>query len=131
MTLATDTVATLAARLRQAAGQTQATAPLSDTYPDLTEADAYAIQAELLRLTGGTRTGYKLGFTSAAMRQQIGVDHPNSGVLLDHMRIDGPDLPAGDGGVRRVLEPVALGEAVDEGPLEVGDVAGDALELRG
>ena len=95
MTLATDTVATLAARLRQAAGQTQATAPLSDTYPDLTEADAYAIQAELLRLHGGVRAGYKLGFTSAAMRQQMGVDHPNSGVLLANMRLADGRLPAG------------------------------------
>ncbi len=95
MTLAADTVATLAARLRQAAADARAGSPLSDACPDLTEADAYAIQAELLRLTGGTRTGYKLGFTSAAMREQMGVDHPNSGVLLDHMRINGADLPAG------------------------------------
>ena len=95
MTLATDTVATLAARLRQAAGQTQAAAPLSDAYPELTEADAYAIQAELLRLHGGVRAGYKLGFTSAAMRQQMGVEHPNSGVLLADMRLPEPRLPAG------------------------------------
>jgi len=95
MTLATDTVATLAARLRQAASRTQATAPLSDAYPELTEADAYAIQAELLRLHGGARAGYKLGFTSAAMRQQMGVEHPNSGVLLANMRLAEPRLPAG------------------------------------
>jgi len=95
MTLATDTVATLAARLRQAASQTQAAAQLSDAYPDLSEADAYAIQAELLRLHGGTRAGYKLGFTSAAMREQMGVDHPNSGVLLADMRLPEPRLAAG------------------------------------
>ncbi len=95
MTLASDTVATLAARLQQAATRTQAAAPLSDAYPDLTEADAYAIQAELLRLQGGPRAGYKLGFTSAAMRQQMGVDHPNSGVLLADMRLPEPRLAAG------------------------------------
>lgn len=96
MSVNQHTIAILAARLREAAVERRAGGPLSDDCPDLTEADAYAIQAELLREMGGTRAGYKLGFTSAAMREQMGVDHPNSGVLLDHMRIDGPDLPAGE-----------------------------------
>lgn len=95
MTLAAATVATLAARLQRASVDIQAGSPLSADFPDLTEADAYAIQAELLRLKGGTRAGYKLGFTSAAMRQQMGVDHPNSGVLLADMRLTEPRLPAG------------------------------------
>lgn len=95
MTLAIDTVATLAARLQRASGDIQAGAPLSGDFPDLTEADAYMIQAELLRLKGGARTGYKLGFTSAAMREQMGVDHPNSGVLLADMRLPEQRLPAG------------------------------------
>lgn len=95
MTLATDTVATLAARLQRASVETQAGLPLSSDFPDLTEADAYAIQAELLRLKGSARAGYKLGFTSAAMREQMGVDHPNSGVLLADMRLAAPRLPPG------------------------------------
>ncbi|WP_448508142.1 2-keto-4-pentenoate hydratase [Immundisolibacter sp.] len=95
MTLTSDTIATLAARLQWAATQTQAGAPLSDDFPDLAETDAYAIQAELLRRKGGTRAGYKLGFTSAAMREQMGVDHPNCGVLLAGMRLAEPHLPAG------------------------------------
>jgi len=95
MTLATDTVAALAARLQRASVDVQAGAPLSDDFPDLTEADAYAIQTELLRLKGGTRAGYKLGFTSAAMREQMGVDHPNCGVLLADMRLADGRLPAG------------------------------------
>ncbi len=94
MTLAADTVATLAKRLQRAAIDVQAATPLSGDYPDLTEADAYAIQAELLRLQGGPRAGYKLGFTSAAMREQMGVDHPNSGVLLAEMRLADGRLPA-------------------------------------
>ena len=95
MPLDSETCRKFAARLRAAAVERRAGNPLSDDHPQLTEADAYAIQAELLRLTGGARTGYKLGFTSAAMREQMGVDHPNSGVLLDHMRIEGPVLPTG------------------------------------
>ena len=95
MALDTDTVNQLAARLRQAAIERRAGAPLSDTHADLTEADAYAIQAALLHLKGGTRAGYKLGFTSAAMRKQMGVEHPNSGVLLAGMRLEDARLPAG------------------------------------
>ncbi|MFZ5492756.1 MAG: 2-keto-4-pentenoate hydratase [Pseudomonadota bacterium] len=95
MPLDTDTVNQLAARLLQAATDRRAGPPLSDDHPGLTEADAYAIQAGLLRLKGGTRAGYKLGFTSAAMRQQMGVDHPNSGVLLADMRLEDARLPAG------------------------------------
>ena len=95
MTLAADTVAALAARLQRAAVDVRAEAPLSDDFPDLTEADAYAIQAALLRLKDTARTGYKLGFTSAAMREQMGVDHPNSGVLLANMRLADGRLPAG------------------------------------
>ena len=96
MSVAPHTITELAARLCAAAMERRAGRPLSDEHPELTEADAYAIQAALLRLTGGARTGYKLGFTSAAMRQQMGVDHPNSGVLLAAMRIDESDLPAGE-----------------------------------
>ena len=96
MPLDSNTCSKFATRLREAARERRAGSPLSDDCPTLNETDAYAIQAELLRLTGGTRTGYKLGFTSAAMREQMGVDHPNSGVLLDQMRIGGSDLPAGD-----------------------------------
>lgn len=95
MTLAANTLATLAARLQRASVDIQAGAPLSGDFPDLTEADAYMIQAELLRLKGGVRAGYKLGFTSAAMREQMGVDHPNSGVLLADMRLPEQRLPAG------------------------------------
>jgi 2-keto-4-pentenoate hydratase len=95
MSMDPQTLADLAARLQQAATNRRAGQPLSDTHPDLTEADAYAIQAALLRLKGGTRAGYKLGFTSAAMREQMGVDHPNSGVLLACMRLDDARLPAG------------------------------------
>ena len=96
MPLNADTVTELAAHLRRATCERRAGAPLSEARPDLDEADAYAIQAALLKRMGGVRVGYKLGFTSAAMREQMGVEHPNSGVLLESMRIAGPDLPAGE-----------------------------------
>lgn len=54
----------------------------------LTMADAYRIQAFVtaLRLQRGERVvGWKLGYTSAAMREQMRVEQPNFGPLTDVM----------------------------------------------
>ncbi|MEU6346271.1 fumarylacetoacetate hydrolase family protein [Streptomyces sp. NPDC046977] len=66
--------------------------PLTSRRPDLTLEDAYAIQAAAVarRVAGGARVvGHKVGVTSLAMQQQMGVDEPDSGVLLDHMMLPG------------------------------------------
>ncbi len=50
--------------------------------------DAYAIQraGTELRVARGERVvGWKLGYTSLAMRAQMGIDHPNFGPLTDAM----------------------------------------------
>jgi 2-keto-4-pentenoate hydratase len=50
--------------------------------------DAYAIQragTELRVRRGETVVGWKLGYTSLAMRAQMGIDHPNFGPLTDAM----------------------------------------------
>ncbi len=54
----------------------------------MTTADAYAIQLAGIGLResdGETVIGGKLGFTSRAMQQAMGVPHPNSGWLTDAM----------------------------------------------
>lgn len=61
---------------------------LSDTHPGLDEATAYAIQARKITLRGSRRVGFKLGYTSAAMRVQMNIDHPNFGVLTEDHRVD-------------------------------------------
>ncbi|WP_328310855.1 2-keto-4-pentenoate hydratase [Actinomycetospora sp. NBC_00405] len=51
---------------------------------------AYAVQRALTRLRegrGARRIGWKLGYTSSVMREQMGVDSPNLGPLLDSMVI--------------------------------------------
>lgn len=56
--------------------------------PGLSLEDAYRIQAAALarRVNAGARpVGHKVGVTSRAMQQQMGVDEPDSGVLLDDM----------------------------------------------
>lgn len=71
------------------AEQSRVTIPcLSSLHPELDETDAYAIQARKLFLRGQRHAGYKLGYTSAAMRAQMNIDHPNYGVLTEDLRID-------------------------------------------
>jgi 2-keto-4-pentenoate hydratase len=62
--------------------------PLSETYPGLTPHQAYAIQRawyEIRRQKPVKLVGHKIGLTSAAMQQQLGVDQPDYGFLLDSM----------------------------------------------
>ena len=66
--------------------------PLTDEVP-LTLDDAYAVQREVtaLRTARGERVvGWKLGYTSAAMRAQMGIDEPNLGPLTDAMLLTAP-----------------------------------------
>jgi len=69
---------------------------LTGEEPDLGIDDAYAIQEAgiQLRLEDGERViGGKLGFTSRAMQQTMGVDHPNYGWLTDAMLIHDGAVP--------------------------------------
>lgn len=62
--------------------------PLRETYPDMTLEDAYAIQAvqekEFVKKQGPV-TGRKIGLTSLAMQQQLGVDSPDFGFFTNGM----------------------------------------------
>jgi 2-keto-4-pentenoate hydratase len=64
--------------------------------PPLDLPAAYAVQRELAELRmgrGAHRIGFKLGYTSRAMREQMGIDEPNHGPLLDIMRITDGRVP--------------------------------------
>lgn len=81
-------VASLAAELDRARLRRRTVPTLTSRHPDLGLEDVYAIQAEGIRLrlaAGERRIGGKLGFTSRAMQQAMGVDHPNFGILTDAM----------------------------------------------
>lgn len=59
---------------------------LTSVYPELAHEDAYAIQAATLRRRSSEGVGFKLGYTSAAMRAQMNIAEPNYGVLTkDHL----------------------------------------------
>lgn len=60
--------------------------PLTDDHPDMTMDDAYRVQEALVghHLNGGKKlVGRKIGLTSKAVQQQVGVDQPDYGVLFD------------------------------------------------
>lgn len=62
--------------------------PLTADHPDMKAAEAYAIQQEFTRLLlaeGGEILGYKLGLTSTAMQEMLGVSEPDYGPIVSRM----------------------------------------------
>jgi 2-keto-4-pentenoate hydratase len=79
-----------AAMLRDAYERRTPIEPLTSTFPELTVADAWTIQSvnrNVKLAAGRTIVGYKCGLTSQAMQDQMGVNEPDFGVLLDDMRV--------------------------------------------
>jgi len=82
---------TFAKTVDEAARTATAIPQLTDSRPDLTVHDAYAIQALSIarRLERGERrVGVKMGLTSRAKMQQVGVDEVIWGRLTDAMRLE-------------------------------------------
>jgi 2-keto-4-pentenoate hydratase len=94
-----DVIERFAGELYQAAIDRRPVEPLTGRAPDLTLADAYAIQTRVIdrRIAAGARAiGRKIGLTSRPMQQMLGVDEPDFGVLLDDMFVeDGDEIPLG------------------------------------
>jgi 2-keto-4-pentenoate hydratase len=89
----------IAAGLLAAYGSGPTLPPLTSTYEGLTVDDAYAIQLIQVRrrvADGAAVIGFKVGLTSAAMQQQMGLFEPDFGHLLSDMlyAADAP-VPAG------------------------------------
>jgi 2-keto-4-pentenoate hydratase len=80
-------IAAAAEALLQARRSRQPIATLTTDWPELDEAGAYAIARATEALLAEPRAGYKLGYTSAAMRAQMGVEQPNYGVLTAPTRV--------------------------------------------
>jgi 2-keto-4-pentenoate hydratase len=80
----------LAADLAQAERSREPIAPLTSAYPDIDVVDAYEIQLINIRqrVAEGARVlGHKVGLSSLAMQQLMGVDEPDYGHLLDEMQV--------------------------------------------
>jgi 2-oxopent-4-enoate/cis-2-oxohex-4-enoate hydratase len=83
--------------------------PLSDRYPELDVAHAYRIQQRMIerRLQAGERiVGKKIGVTSRAVMNMLGVYQPDFGYLLDGMIFnEGESVP-----IETLIQPKAEGE---------------------
>ncbi len=88
--LAAQTRAELAADLAEAERSRVAIDPLTAGHPGIDVVDAYEIQLINIRqrVAEGARViGHKVGLSSAAMQQMMGVDEPDYGHLLDDMAV--------------------------------------------
>ena len=116
-----------AARLIEAEATRVPCPPVRDLFPDGTIDDAYLVQQRVVEVTrsGVRRVGRKIGLTSPAVQQQMGVDTPDFGVLLADMAYgDAEPIPA-----TRLLQPkveaevaFVLGRDLPDTPVIASDV---------
>lgn len=122
-----------AGRLQRAADERTPCEPVRDLIGDDDLAAAYAVQTRIVRArldAGATVVGRKIGLTSPAVQQQLGVDQPDFGWLTDDMDVTGADeVP-----MSRLLQPKAEAEVafvlkadLADGPLDVAQVR-DAVD---
>ena len=92
-----DQITAAARALVRAEATRQQIGLLSLAHPGMTLDDAYAVQAELIAMkiaAGRRQIGWKIGLTSRAMQEQLKIDTPDSGVLLEDMLFaDGATVP--------------------------------------
>ena len=89
-----------AQRLHEAEKSRQQIAATTTRFPDMTVADAYAIQKAWIAIKmseGRTLAGYKIGLTSRTMQRNMQINEPDFGMLLDDMVFEeGTELRAAD-----------------------------------
>jgi len=99
----------LGAELYQALRHGRMVEPLTARHPDIDISDAYAIQQQMLalRLNDGERVvGKKIGVTSKAVMEMLGVFQPDFGWLTDAMLFNpGEAIP-----INTLIQPKAEGE---------------------
>jgi 2-keto-4-pentenoate hydratase len=125
---ATGAIDDAAERLRTAAKTGVACAPVRHLIGATDVAAAYAVQEQLTagRLAAGAAiVGRKIGLTSPAVQQQLGVDQPDFGVLFADMDVtDGQPVP-----MARLMQPkieaeiaFVLSADLADGPLDDNQV---------
>nr|WP_246398956.1 fumarylacetoacetate hydrolase family protein [Mycobacterium vicinigordonae] len=92
-----EAIAQAAADLWAARRECSPIPPLTQSFPGLDVAGAYAVQEVNMRrrlAAGATLVGRKIGLTSAPMQQLLGVDEPDYGFIVDDMVITGEAVAA-------------------------------------
>jgi 2-oxopent-4-enoate hydratase len=115
-----STLSALAERLREAEQSRAPVAPLTEEQPGLSVEDAYRIQqinVHRRKEQGGLVRGRKVGLTSVAMQQQLGVSEPDFGAIFAEMIVEEGD-------------PVSVGELIQP-RIEAEIAFVMAEELRG
>ncbi len=104
-----DLIDTLGDALHAALAARSTIEPLTSRHPDITIDDAYRVQQRMLarRLAGGeTVVGKKIGVTSKAVMDMLGVYQPDFGYLLSGMVYgEGQTIP-----IDTLIQPKAEGE---------------------
>ena len=104
-----ETIKELSEHIAKAYELKEGVQPVTELAPDLDVDDAYAVQLETInvQLANGRKiTGKKIGLTSVAMQQSLGVDEPDYGHLLDDMAYENNATVPFDG----LLQPRVEGE---------------------
>ena len=94
----------IAGALRHAEARRVAIKPITVKYPRMSVQDAYLVQLINIRArldAGSTLGGHKVGLSSKAMQEMMGVDEPDYGHLLSDMFIG----PSGDVDTATLLQP--------------------------
>jgi 2-keto-4-pentenoate hydratase len=94
------TTEAIAERLFTAERERRAVPPVSLDHPGMDAVDAYRVQQAVVRrrmTPGVTVVGWKLGLTSRAMQEQLGVDQPDYGpILSDYLVPEGRPIPVSE-----------------------------------
>jgi 2-keto-4-pentenoate hydratase len=103
------TIALAAKRLREASETRKPCAPIRDLIGTTDIKKAYEVQAinTALRVAVGAKVvGYKIGLTSAAVQQQLGVNQPDSGILWNDTEV----WNGGEISMKELIQPKAEAE---------------------
>ena len=87
MSLNDETIEKIAMQLIEAERSCRPIAPISEKYPKMSYDDAYKIQFKTIALKekeGAIVVGRKIGLTSKAMQELIGLNEPDFGIIVDN-----------------------------------------------
>jgi 2-oxopent-4-enoate/cis-2-oxohex-4-enoate hydratase len=105
--------------------------PLSATDPTLTIDDAYAISLATLKLRerdGERVVGKKIGVTSKAVQDMLGVHQPDFGFLTDRMWVHGETIDVDDHGLIQPHAEAEIAFILKNGLVGPGITAADVIE---